>query len=91
MRFLFEPDFLRVVVIIVGIVVAIAGFTFFALRRRDEMLSDYFTSDEVDLEEDFFRRRAEKRTPRSKKHEVSSGESTEHSEETEWGDVSGNP
>ena len=87
MKFLFEPDFLRITVVFAGIVIAIAGLTFFALRRRDEILTDYFTHDEADLEEDFFRRRAEKRgISHSKKPEAQAEESITQPEKAQWGD-----
>jgi len=58
--FFIDPTFLKVVVIIAGILVAIFGLTFLTLRRRSEILDHYFTPDEEGLEEDFFRRRAQR-------------------------------
>ena len=58
--FFIDPTFLKVVVIVAGILVAIFGLTFLTLRRRSEILDHYFTPDEEGLEEDFFRRRAQR-------------------------------
>jgi len=58
--FFIDPTFLKIVVIIAGILVAIFGLTFLTLRRRSEILDHYFTPDEEGLEEDFFRRRAQR-------------------------------
>jgi len=58
--FFIDPTFLKLVVIVAGIAVAVFGLTFLTLRRRAEILDEYFTPDEEDIEEDFFRRRAQR-------------------------------
>lgn len=89
MKYFFTPEFLRIAVIIGGFVIAISGFVLLALRRRDEILENYFTVNDEDLEHDFFSRRAIKRAaPRVKNQaEVHPDETTEQTDEAEWGDV----
>ena len=60
--FFFDPSFLKLVVVVAGIAVAVFGLTFLTLRRRSEILDHYFTPDEENLEEDFFRLRAQRQT-----------------------------
>jgi len=86
--FLFDPAFLKIVIIVAGIVVAIYGLTFLTQRRRTEILEHYFTPDEEGLEEDFFRRRAQRQNaaqaPQEPTETVAPDELTTADE---WGDA----
>ena len=84
--FFVDPSFLKLVVIVAGIAVAVFGLTFLTLRRRSEILDHYFTPDEENLEEDFFRRRAQRQTAAQaqKMQEVSQ---LQENTEGEWGNA----
>jgi len=85
--FFIDPTFLKVVVIVAGILVAIFGLTFLTLRRRSEILDHYFTPDEEGLEEDFFRRRAQRqRAAQSQQPQEEQPESREVPPADQWGD-----
>ena len=88
--FFIDPTFLKVVVIIAGILVAIFGLTFLTLRRRSEILDHYFTPDEEGLEEDFFRRRAQRQhaTHSQQPLEEAEPESEDAPRADQWGDCS---
>ncbi len=86
--FLFEPLFLKIAVIVVGIVVAVFGLTFLSLRRRTEILEHYFTPDEEGLEEDFFRRRAQRQTAAQDAKTQEEDAAQDQPIADEWGDVS---
>jgi len=88
--FFIDPTFLKIVVIIAGILVAVFGLTFLTLRRRSEILDHYFTPDEEGLEEDFFRRRAQRQhaahTQQPAEEAEPESEETPHADQ--WGDSS---
>ena len=48
----------ELLVVVVGGLVLLLGLAFLALRRRNEVLQDFLTPDEPDLEEEFFRVRS---------------------------------
>jgi len=81
--FFIEPTFLKTVVIVTGIVVAIFGLTFLTLRRRLEILEHYFTPDEEGLEEEFFQRRTQRQRAAQQQEE---SEPRESAPADEWGD-----
>lgn len=45
-----------VIVLIAGFILLV-GLSFLALRRRDEMLQDFLTPEEPDIETEFFKKR----------------------------------
>ena len=84
--FFIDPTFLKIVVIVAGIIVAIFGLTSLTLHRRSEILDHYFTPNEEGLEEDFFRRRAQRQ------HSLQSQEEPEQAPQEaptadQWGDL----
>ena len=81
--FFFDPTFLKIVVIVAGILVAVFGLTFLTLRRRLEILEHYFTPDEEGLEEDFFQRRAQRQHAAQTQEEPAPEEPAPSREE--WG------
>ena len=86
--FLFDPAFLKIVIIVAGIVVAIYGLTFLTQRRRTEILEHYFTPDEEGLEEDFFRRRAQRQNAAQAQQEQTEADAQDAlTTADEWGDA----
>ena len=86
--FFIEPTFLKIVVIVAGILVAVFGLTFLTLQRRADILDHYFTPDEEGLEEDFFRRRAQRQhaaQPQDQQEELESQDPAVAATEG-WGD-----
>lgn len=90
--FFLDPSFLKIVIIVVGVAAAIYGLSFLAIRHRSDVLEQYFLPEEdIDMEEDFFRRRAlrqhaaqtDKQEPQENKDETA----TAPIEEDEWGHI----
>lgn len=77
--------FMQLLIIASGVVLAIFGLTYFALRRREEILEDYLAPKSENLEEEFFRRLAERRVADEKKKTASEAPPPQ-SEEAQWGD-----
>lgn len=83
----FQP--VDLVVILVTGLILVVGLSLLALRRRNEILRDYLTPEEKDIEEQFFRRRVrapEKQEAEPEKAEESPAESEVGSE---WGTPAG--
>ncbi len=84
--FTFQPiDF--VIILVTGLILVI-GLSMIALRRRNEILRDYLTPDEKDIEEQFFRRRVVR--PVAEKKKKATPEATEEAPpenevSSEWG------
>ena len=52
---LFTFQFLDILIVFVGGLILFAGLTFFALKRRNEILRDFLTPEEPDIEQEFFK------------------------------------
>ncbi len=86
--FSFQPTLFQILILIGGTLLAVAGLTAFALRRREEILEDYFTPDEKDIEDDFFRRRAERRAAAKPAPAEEDADSAQpETEEAQWGNA----
>ena len=83
--FFIDPTFLKIVVIVAGIAVAVFGLTFLTLRRRAEILDNYFTPDEDGLEEEFFRRRAQRQHDAQDQAAKEEADAQLAAPEDEWG------
>jgi len=52
---LFTFQFFDFLIVFVGGLILLAGLTFFALKRRNEILRDFLTPEEPDIEQEFFK------------------------------------
>ena len=79
----------ELLVIIVGGLVLFLALAFLVLRRRNEVLQDFLTPDEPNLEEEFFRVRSVRpeKTPEEEPAEEEPSEAVEESNEdaVQWG------
>ena len=76
----------ELLVIVIGGLVLFIGLALLMLRRRNEVLQEFLTPDEPNLEEEFFR----VRTPEPKEEEVAEEEDKETEDTTsentvQWG------
>ena len=76
-------------VIVFGGFLLLIGLAFLMLRRRNEVLQEFLTPDEPDLEEEFFRVRQVKPDEVEENIEETNESETEHpKEEAQWGTTS---
>ena len=54
---MFTFQFLDFLIVLTGGLILFAGLTLLALRRRSEVLREFLTPEEPDIEKEFFRRR----------------------------------
>ena len=66
---LFTFQFLDLLIIVAGGLILLAGLTFLALKRRNEILREFLTPEELDIEKEFFKYRE-----KPKADKVSTGE-----------------
>ncbi len=81
--FTFQPIDLAIV-LATGLVLVV-GLALFALRRRNEILRTYLTSDEEDIEEQFFRARPKKPVVEDSEPEITEEELPADEISNEWG------
>jgi hypothetical protein len=53
--FTFQP--LELLIVLFACLALVSGLSFLILRRRDEILQDFLTPDEPDIEQEFFKRK----------------------------------
>ena len=54
---MFTFQFLDFLIVCVGGLILLVGLTFFALKRRNEILRDFLMPEEPDIEQEFFKLR----------------------------------
>jgi len=83
---LFSSPFLDILIFFVAGLILFVGLTWLALRRRNEILQDYLTPEEPDIEQEFFRRREKPKADESTAEEPpNDAESESAADETGWG------
>ena len=58
--FLFQ--YLDILIVFVGGLILLAGLAFLVLRRRNEILREFLTPEEPNIEQEFFKRREKSKT-----------------------------
>ena len=85
---MFTLQFLDLLIIVAAGLVLLAGLTFLALKRRNEILQEFLTPEEPDIEKEFFKHREKSKGGTvTTEEQPPSTESTDHAEEKEsgWG------
>jgi hypothetical protein len=87
--FTFQP--IDLLIVIFAGVVLVSGLSFLILRRRDEMLRDFLTPEEPNIEQEFFKRKPAKEPtkPDETNEEIPKEQNVDNEKPTEqeWGTV----
>ena len=84
---MFTFQFLDFLIVVAGGLVLLVGLTFLALKRRNEILREFLTPEEPDIEKEFFKHRKKMKvveeSAEEQPTEADSDDQTE--EESGWG------
>ena len=86
---MFTFEFLDFLIVVAGGLILVAGLTFLALKRRNEILRDFLTPEEPDIEKEFFKHREEPKVDEQPIDEqpVESESDGRADEESGWGTI----
>ena len=79
----FQP--IDLLIVLIAGVVLVVGLSFLALRRRNELLQDYLTPEEPDIEQEFFKKREIVETPAEQEPETVEAEEVDPMAGATWG------
>ena len=81
----------ELLVIVIGGLILLLGLALLVLRRRNEVLQDFLTPEEPNLEEEFFRIREVQRDEVPTEEEADEAETVEEADENavQWGTPAG--
>ena len=83
---MFTSPFLDFLIFFAAGLILLAGLTWLALRRRNEILQDYLTPEEPEIEQEFFKRREKPKVEKEHtEEEAAEGESEVAADEAGWG------
>ncbi|MGL4593552.1 MAG: hypothetical protein ACRCUY_02345 [Thermoguttaceae bacterium] len=82
---MFTFSLLELAIILLGWIVMIFGLTFFALRRRDEILQDFLVPNDTNIDQEFFRAHNVPEAAPEVKEESVHETATHTPEDTGWG------
>ena len=86
---MFTFQFLDFLIVIAGGLILLTGLTFLALKRRNEILRDFLTPEEPEIEQEFFKRREKSKVVEEVVEEQPVESPSDVADETGWGDVEG--